>query len=212
MKKTENKNTVQPDDIKIRQYYRLHSKIYDATRWSFLFGRNRLLSLLPDLPTQPRILEVGCGTGRNINRMRDRYPNAKIVGIDLSPAMLKVAAAKVGDSPNIKLLNVKYGAGKLTLKPFDLVLFSYSLSMFNSEIEETFDQLSADLTSQGFIAVVDFHTTPFTWFKRWMKINHVELNGGLLPLLSTCYDPVTSKIKQAYLGMWSYFLFMGRMK
>jgi ubiquinone/menaquinone biosynthesis C-methylase UbiE len=50
----------------LRGYYRLHSKIYDATRWSFLFGRHRLIELVASHKTPTRILEVGCGTGTNL--------------------------------------------------------------------------------------------------------------------------------------------------
>jgi S-adenosylmethionine-diacylgycerolhomoserine-N-methlytransferase len=45
-------------------YYAWQSRIYDATRWAFLFGRD---ALLDDLQLKPgnTVVEVGCGTGRN---------------------------------------------------------------------------------------------------------------------------------------------------
>ena len=33
----------------LERYYRLHSWIYDATRWSFLFGRNELMQTVSDI-------------------------------------------------------------------------------------------------------------------------------------------------------------------
>lgn len=38
-----------------------------------------------------RLLEYGCGTGRNIPFLRDVFPEASIVGTDISPASLEAA-------------------------------------------------------------------------------------------------------------------------
>jgi S-adenosylmethionine-diacylgycerolhomoserine-N-methlytransferase len=45
--------------------YRYQRHIYDATRKWFLLGRGRLISRL-DIAPGSRVLEVGCGTGRNL--------------------------------------------------------------------------------------------------------------------------------------------------
>ena len=50
----------------IQGYYALHSRIYDATRWTFLFGRESILRRSAKIAAPERILEVGCGTGRNL--------------------------------------------------------------------------------------------------------------------------------------------------
>ncbi|HWO73614.1 MAG TPA: class I SAM-dependent methyltransferase, partial [Dehalococcoidia bacterium] len=43
------------------------------------------------------ILDAGCGTGRNLSRMREE--GARPVGIDFSPAMLRSAHRRVPDVP-----------------------------------------------------------------------------------------------------------------
>ncbi|HSN17015.1 MAG TPA: malonyl-ACP O-methyltransferase BioC [Gammaproteobacteria bacterium] len=50
------------------------------------------LELMADVPT--RILDVGCGTGRPTRELQRRYPKAEVIGADLAPAMLKMAAKK----------------------------------------------------------------------------------------------------------------------
>ncbi|MGD8427751.1 MAG: class I SAM-dependent methyltransferase [Balneolaceae bacterium] len=196
----------------LERYYRFHSNIYDATRWAFLFGRNTLLDMISDMPSQPHILEIGCGTGTNIESMQFHFPDAHILGIDLSQDMLEVARNKLGNSNHITFENIKYGSESLGDRTFDLILLSYSLTMFDDPLEKILEQISEDLKSNGYIAVVDFNTSPYSWFRKWMGVNHVDLSGHLLPMLEKYYRPVSSEIKSAYFGLWSYFQFIGRLK
>ncbi|MEE9264757.1 MAG: class I SAM-dependent methyltransferase [Vicinamibacteria bacterium] len=75
----------------VERYYRLHARFYDATRWAFLFGREELLRQVAHRLTPQRVLEVGCGTGRNLPRLTELYPEANLTGVDLSPDMLAKA-------------------------------------------------------------------------------------------------------------------------
>lgn len=194
----------------VEKYYRYHSFIYDVTRWSFLFGRNTILEMIPKLPANPRILEIGCGTAHNLVRLQDRFPDAQITGIDLSAHMLEVAESKVGQFDSIELHRARYGADMPDLEPFDLILCSYSLTMFDAEMRNIIPMLSDNLKTGGYIAVVDFHTSPFNWFCKWMNRNHVHLNTPLLPLLNKHYSPLSFRKKKAFGGLWSYFMFVGQ--
>jgi S-adenosylmethionine-diacylgycerolhomoserine-N-methlytransferase len=200
----------QTHNKKVENYYRFHSRIYDATRWSFLFGRQAILEMLPDLPSQPRIMEIGCGTGRNIERLQYHYPDAHILGVDLSDDMLRVAQKKLGKSQQLHFRQNEYGYQPLDEDPFDLILLSYSLTMIGDHAEDVLDQITQDLKPKGYVAVVDFHTSPFGWFKRWMGMNHVDLSGHMLPLLQKYFYPVDTEISDAYFGLWSYFKFLGK--
>lgn len=93
-------------------YYRFHARIYDATRWSFLFGRSRILKLTAALaPAPARILEVGCGTGRNLLELAELFPAAQLTGVDLSGAMLDVARRKTAHlGSRVRLVQGAYGA------------------------------------------------------------------------------------------------------
>lgn len=194
---------------KVANYYRLHSKIYDATRWSFLFGREKLLGHIPDLPPNPRILEVGCGTGKNIELLQYLFPDGDIYGVDLSKDMLSKARQKTKATGRVKLMNKQYGSDKISTKSFDLILLSYTLTMMGDQAEVILQQLSEDLSSKGYVAVVDFHNTQFKWFKKWMFRNHVVMNGHLLPLLNKYFTAVKSSVNRAYFGLWKYFMFIG---
>jgi S-adenosylmethionine-diacylgycerolhomoserine-N-methlytransferase len=195
---------------KLKKYYRLHAPFYDLTRWSFLFGRKVLVERIPALPESPRILEVGCGTGTNLVRLSKRYPSAQIIGIDVSDEMLERAHAKLQKKDNIRLLQLCYGKEQVPDGPFDLVIFSYSLTMLHTEIEAVLDLLASDLHKKGLVAVTDFHATPLRGFRSWMAMNHVSINRKLLPILKTRFRPIISENRTAYLGLWQYFNFIGR--
>lgn len=195
---------------RIQNYYRFHSKIYDATRWSFLFGRRRLLSELPDLRPRPRILEIGCGTGKNIEFLEYLYPDATIIGMDISKEMLEKAGQKSGKSEQVSLVHRRYGHEETEEKPFDLILLSYSLTMIGDSTEKILQQVHEDLNPDGYVGVVDFHSTPFHWFRWWMSKNHVEIDGTMLPLLMKYFTEDKASVHRAYLGFWKYFLFVGK--
>jgi S-adenosylmethionine-diacylgycerolhomoserine-N-methlytransferase len=196
----------------LQNYYSYHAHIYDATRWSFLFGRKQILDLIPELPSQPRVMEVGCGTGKNLERLEYCLPDAQILGVDLSNEMLGIARERLDESPQLSFMQTQYGSRPLQKEPFDLILLSYSLTMLGDDVEYVVQQLARDLNPQGYVAVVDFNTSHFHWFRRWMGINHVDMSGRILPLLKKYFRPMNTKISDAYMGLWSYFLFVGKPK
>jgi S-adenosylmethionine-diacylgycerolhomoserine-N-methlytransferase len=194
----------------IESYYRLHAPVYDATRWSFLFGRNRLIHQILKVAHPRNILEVGCGTGTNLCRLARLCPEATITGIDASSDMLSRCRKKVKPwQERITLQQGFYPAVNVPDPKPDLILFSYSLSMFNPGWEEALQQAYADLQPGGLIAVADLHLTPFPVFRRWMGINHVRMEGHLLPALKSRFTTVWEDVRPAYGGVWQYFLFVG---
>jgi len=57
-------------------------------------GRD-LLAMLPSTPCR-RILDIGCGTGCFTSMLSERFPDAEIWAIDISPAMVKEACRRLG--------------------------------------------------------------------------------------------------------------------
>ncbi len=197
----------------IRNYYQFQAKIYDATRWSFLFGRKKIVDLL-SFETPPRhLVEIGCGTGVNLEQLALRFPEARITGIDVSKDMLAKARKKLGAFPNVHLMERSY-ASELSCwsETPDLILFSYALTMINPQYSSLIQQAQKDLRPGGKIAVVDFHHTKVKWFEQHMKNNHVKMEGHLNPLLESHFKPLYSKTRKAYGGLWNYFLFVGQKK
>lgn len=204
-------NTSQQEAM--RNYYRWHAAVYDATRWSFLFGRKALLRYLPiAFNVGQSLLEVGCGTGHNLRFLAKHYPKLRLTGLDVSPEMLAQTSKTMSRySQQLQLLEQAYGATPLKFAQApDFILFSYALSMFNPGWEAAIEQAWADLKPGGRIAVVDFHNTPSGAFRWWMSQNHVRMDAQLLPFLQSKFRTELLEIHPAWLGLWQYFLYIGQ--
>ncbi len=206
-----NHPSAQPETM--RRFYRFHAAIYDATRWTFLFGRKALLRQLPiDDRREQLLLEVGCGTGYNLDFLAGHHPQLRLAGVDVSPDMLRQAGKSLSSfSRRLQLFEQPYGEQPVRLaQPPDLILFSYALTMFNPGWEAAIGRAWQDLPTGGRIAVVDFHDTPGRPFRRWMARNHVRMDGHLLPFLQARFRTELLEVHPAWLGLWQYFMYVGK--
>ena len=74
--------------------YRVQRHFYDVTRKPYLLGRDVLIRDL-GVPDGGNVLEIGCGTARNLLCIARRYPTASCFGIDVSSVMLETARASI---------------------------------------------------------------------------------------------------------------------
>ena len=205
------KEKIQQD--KMEAYYSFQSKIYDSTRWTFLFGRKALIKKLPALSKGSTILEVGCGTGANLKALSDKYPDSNIFALDTSKIMLDIASKKSDKLTNVQLLHEAYGIPSDNRpKKIDLIIFSYSLSMINPQWSDLIQTALTDLNPKGIIAVADFDKTPFGWFRRHMANNHVRMEGQISDKLRQLFRADVDRSLNAYFGVWKYMVFIGRKK
>lgn len=86
----------------------------DQVHWWYRARRDILADLITRriaLPADPRILEVGCGTGHNLEMLR-RF--GKVDGVEVDPAAREIAAARLGqpilDAPLPGLPGIADGA------------------------------------------------------------------------------------------------------
>jgi SAM-dependent methyltransferase len=102
-----------------------------------------------------RLLDVGCGTGLSLVTMVDR--GWEVTGCDISPPMLEVARAKVGDRANLLVADMR---DLPDLGEFDLVWaindpFNYLLS--REELVAALDGMRRNLMPDG-VALFDLAT------------------------------------------------------
>ena len=174
--------------------YRRQRYIYDFTRKYYLFGRDRLIRELNLRPGE-RVVEIGCGTARNLISIARRYPQARLYGLDASSEMLKSAAEAVARAGLTGRIALAHGyAEALTpamfgeSEAFDVCIFSYSLSMI-PEWNQALKAACAVLSPSGRVHVVDFGdlTGLGRWGRAvllaWLRLFHVVPRAELLQSL-----------------------------
>lgn len=176
--------------------YRWQRHIYDLTRKYYLLGRDRLIDGL-DVPQGGTVLELGCGTGRNIVLAARRYPEARFFGLDISAEMLETASAAIareGLSGKVSLARgdaTDFDARALFgIERFDRVFVSYSLSMIPGW-GRTVSAALAALAPGGSLHVVDFGQQEGLprWFRAllrgWLRKFHVTPRATLRDVLES---------------------------
>lgn len=158
---------------KMDQQYRYQRYVYDLSRKYYLLGRDALLAEIPLQPGET-LLEIGCGTGRNLTKLAYRHPQAKLYGMDASAMMLDTARDHLRNTLYAQQITLRQGlAGQVDHttfgleKPFDHIVFSYVLSMIPGW-QEALEHALSILKSGGCLHVVDFsdqQTMP-VWFRK----------------------------------------------
>ncbi|MCT2399361.1 class I SAM-dependent methyltransferase [Novosphingobium mangrovi (ex Huang et al. 2023)] len=136
--------------------YRGQRHIYDFTRKYYLFGRDRLIRELDCHPGMA-VLELGCGTGRNLELIRKAWPGVHCHGLDISSEMLKNARKRLGTEGRLALGDATdFDASALFGREgFDRVVLSYALSMIPGW-QACLTRAAAALAPGGSLHVVDF--------------------------------------------------------
>jgi S-adenosylmethionine-diacylgycerolhomoserine-N-methlytransferase len=195
--------------------YRSQRHFYDLTRKYYLLGRDRLIDRL-DPPRGGTILEIGCGTGRNLILAARRWPQAHLFGLDISEAMLETAAANVADAGLSD--RIRFAAADAThfdprllfgQPSFDRIFQSYTLSMI-PDWQGALTEAVSHLAPDGQLHIVDFgqqehlpaafRSALFAWLARF----HVEPRADLQTALTKAAGARPSHLTPLYRGYaWS---------
>lgn len=170
--------------------YRHQRHVYDLTRRHYLLGRDRLIAEL-DPPEGGTVLEVACGTGRNLVRAARIYPGATFHGFDISAQMLESAAAnrrRAGLSDRIALATGDAcdvdPQSLFGVAAFDRIMLSYCLSMI-PDWQGALCEAARHLAPGGRLHVVDFGGLTGLpgpvrrAFTAWLDLFHVLPRQGL---------------------------------
>jgi len=101
--------------------FQLWSHVYDARFFQRFYGsiHDRILARAP--AEVRAALDVGCGTGELVVKLARRYPGARIVGVDISAAMLRQARQKDHGAAAVELLEGSVYTLPFPDASFDLV-------------------------------------------------------------------------------------------
>lgn len=171
--------------------YRRQRHIYDLTRKYYLLGRDRLIRELNAKPGE-KVVEIGCGTARNLIAIARVYPEAQLYGLDASTEMLisaRESAVRAGLGDKVVLA---HGLAE-DMTPalfgieggFDRAIFSYSLSMI-PDWQGALRVAAENVRPGGTIHIVDFGDLEGLWspaaslLRGWLRLFHVSPREVLL--------------------------------
>lgn len=164
---------------------------YDLTLTSVFYQavHRRLLNSI-ELPEQPCVLDLGCGTGKLLNRLAQSQDALTGCGIDLSPDMI-AQAKRVNAAPE----RIQYQVGnaaalKLEHERFDAV-FNTITFLHYPEPEQVLAEVQRVLKPGGCYYLADFAP-------RWAEEPEV-LAQGMSPI--RFYSPVVREQLAAQSGL-----------
>ena len=112
-------------------------------------------SLLP-ASAGSRVLDLGCGTGLELEEYFELNPGAFVTGIDLSQAMLDALKAKFPEK-KLTLLRASYFDVPLGNDVYDAAVSVESLHHFPAEMKASlYEKLRAALKENGFFVLTDY--------------------------------------------------------
>ena len=215
---------------RLEAFYRHQADGYDAFRQRLLHGREQMMQAL-DLPPGGRMLDMGGGTGANIEFLGDNCAAMEsITVVDLCPSLLETAKKRIEQN---HWTNVNTALADVTTfepegGPVDVITFSYSLTMIPGWFQ-ALERAYALLKPGGLIGVVDFYISrkwpapgmsKHSAFKRflwptWFGFDNVFLSPDHLPWLQTHFQTVQMEERLGrvpyLLGLTApYYVFIGR--
>jgi S-adenosylmethionine-diacylgycerolhomoserine-N-methlytransferase len=191
---------------RMNRMYRWQRHIYDGTRRYYLLGRNRLIAGLQPA-ADASVLEIGCGTGRNLVLSARLYPDARFFGVDVSTEMLTSAITAISRHGLADRIRVAHGDGTafepqalFGVPRFDHVMISYSLSMI-PDWHSVLRAAASRLKPGGRLHIVDFGNQERlpgiarALLLRWLAIFDVTPRDDLEAVLSAMADSTRADLK-----------------
>ncbi len=191
---------------RMNRMYRWQRHIYDATRRYYLLGRDRLIARLQPA-AGASVLEIGCGTGRNLVHAAGLYPDARFFGIDVSTVMLTSAISAISRRGLTNRIRVAHGDATafdpqllFGVASFDHVMISYSLSMI-PDWRRVLEVAAGHLKPGGRLHIVDFGDQKRlpdmarALLLRWLAAFDVTPRDDLRPVLSAMAEGSAARLE-----------------
>jgi S-adenosylmethionine-diacylgycerolhomoserine-N-methlytransferase len=191
---------------RMNRMYRWQRHIYDASRRYYLLGRDRLIARLQPA-AGASVLEIGCGTGRNLVHAAGLYPDARFFGIDVSTIMLTSAISAISRRGLTNRIRVAHGEATafdpqflFGVAAFDHVMISYSLSMI-PDWRRVLEVAAGHLKPGGRLHIVDFGDQERlpelarAVLLRWLAAFDVTPRDDLEPVLSAIAEGSAARLE-----------------
>ena len=174
---------------------------YDFITRTLSFGRDRtwkdeLVAKLPEIKS-PNCLDLACGTGDLTFRLARRYGQGRIVGLDLTEAMLALARGR-NSFGNVEFVVGKMSQTEFADESFDIITGGYALR--NAPVlKDALEEIRRVIKPGGTGAFLDFSKPPNRLLQ---KVENVMLKtwGGFWGLAlhrnTELYTYIADSLKQ----------------
>jgi len=103
------------------------------------------------LPSYPVVADVGCGWGRSLKKLHDRFAPQRLIGMDIDPAMLE-AAGKEAEAAGIQAELIQCSSSHMTLEDNSVdLLFCHQTFHHLIEQEEAIQEFFRVLKPGGIL-------------------------------------------------------------
>jgi len=89
------------DEDLLKRMVATHPERFDQAFWNFFAER-----VAPSMPAAPAIIDLGCGPGLFLHDLGARYPQARLYGYDVTPAMVAFGRGLPGARLEVAVLDV----------------------------------------------------------------------------------------------------------
>ncbi|WP_455644709.1 class I SAM-dependent methyltransferase [Methanosphaera sp.] len=115
-----------------------------------------LINAIPDNKENPRILDLGCGTGGLVKKIFKRFPKAQVVCVDISDLMIKIAKENLSQYNNIEFIQDDFTKMNFIHK-YDAVISSVTLNYLSYDSKkELLEKIYNALNKGGVFYNADF--------------------------------------------------------
>lgn len=126
----------------------------------YLFHRLFVESAIPDRDYR-RMVDLGCGFGKSTRPLKQRHPEAEVIGVDVAAPLLELArqqAERAGTA--VTLLQRDCRRTRIAGSSVDLVTATMLIhELPETAIAETITEASRLLVPGGLLRILDFHLT-----------------------------------------------------
>lgn len=207
----------------LEAFYQSQASLYDSFRNRLLPGRRELYSRLSELSPSGIWIDLGGGTGANLDALADRiHRYEKIYLVDLSPSLLNVAHDRIAKNHwhNVEIVHGDASKFEPFVGKASVVTVSYALTMIPDWVQ-TVKQAQKLLKPEGYFGAVDFYVAESHSFvtrkfwPAWFAWDGVKLNPHHLAYLKASFslkEKIESRHHLPYvpLGKVPYYWFIGQ--
>lgn len=158
-------DTVRKNKDIIEKNFSRYAHLYDGYANAQRMTAHELMKETPDDNVMD-ILEIGCGTGNYTLLLREKFKKARIVALDISDGMIRIANQKL-EGRQVKFVTADAEALDLNEK-FDLITSNAAFQWFD-DLEGTVIKYKALLTKEGLISFSTFGPLTFYELGRSLK-------------------------------------------